>query len=226
MIEAGSGPVLVVAPHPDDETLGAGGLMLRARAAGRPVHWLIVTEMPAEDGWPAEKIARREQEIKAVAEAFGIAQTHRLGLPTARLDTLPLRDVVGAMGAVVRDVAPEILLLPHRGDAHSDHAVVHDAGTACGKWFRFPSVRWTLAYETLSETDAGMNQSEAFWPSLFVDIGDYLDEKLRIAALYGDEIQAFPFPRSEVAMRAHAALRGAACGATAAETFMLLRARI
>ena len=53
------GPILVVAPHPDDETLGAGGLLLRAAAAGREIHWLIVTAMRAEDGWPADKMARR-----------------------------------------------------------------------------------------------------------------------------------------------------------------------
>ena len=225
-IDSGAGPILALAPHPDDETLGAGGLLLRARAAGRPIHWLIVTTMDPADGWPAEKIARREGEIAAVAEAFGFAGVHRLGFPAARLDAAPLGDLVGAVGAVVRAVAPEMLLLPHRGDAHSDHAVVHDAGAACAKWFRYPSVRWTLAYEALSETDAAVRREEAFRADVFIDISAYLEEKLRIASLFGDEIQPFPFPRSLEAMRAQAALRGAACGAAAAEAFMLLRARV
>lgn len=222
-IESGAGPVLVAAPHPDDETLGAGGLLLRARAAGRPVHWLIATAMRPEDGWPAEKIARRETEIAAVAAAYG-ATVHRLGFPAARLDTVALGDLVSAVGAVARAVAPEMLLLPHRGDAHSDHAALHDAGAACAKWFRYPSVRWTLAYETLSETDAAVRREEAFRPDLFVDVSAQAGEKLRIAALFGEEFQAFPFPRSLEALRAQMTLRGAACGARAAEAFMLLRA--
>jgi len=222
-IESGTGPVLVAAPHPDDETLGAGGLLLRARAAGRPIHWVIVTAMRPEDGWPADKIARREAEIAAVAAAYGFAGVHRLGFPAARLDAVALGDLVSALGATVRAVAPEVLLLPHRGDAHSDHAAVHDAGAACAKWFRYPSVRWTLVYETLSETDAAVRREEAFRADLFADVSAHAEEKLRIAELFGDEIQPFPFPRSVEALRAQMGLRGAACGARAAEAFMLLR---
>lgn len=226
LIEGGDGPVLVVAPHPDDETLGAGGILLRARAAGRPIHWLIVTGIAEADGWPAEKVARREREIDAVAAAFAFAGVHRLNFPAARLDTLAMGDLVAAIGAVARTVEPEILLLPHRGDAHSDHQVVHEAGIACAKWFRYPATRWTLVYETLSETDASLRAAEPFRPDLFVDIADHLEEKLRIAALFGDELRPFPFPRSVLALRAQAALRGAACGAEAAEACMVLRGRI
>jgi len=221
-----TGPVLVLAPHPDDETLGAGGTLLRAARSGRPVHWLIATKMRAEDGWPADKMQKREAEIKAVAEAYGFAGVHILPFPAARLDTLPTGDLVAAIGKIVREVAPEIILLPHRGDAHSDHAAVHDAGAACAKWFRYPSVRWTLVYETLSETDAAVQDSEQFHPDVFVDIAEHLEEKLRITSLFGDEIQPFPFPRSLEALRALAQTRGVACGTTAAECFMLLRARL
>ncbi len=219
----GSGPLLIVAPHPDDETLGAGGLALRAKAEGRAVHWLIVTGITEAQGWPAEKVARREEEIRAVAEAFGFDGVHRLNLPSARLETLPLGDLIGGIGSVVKFVAPEVLLIPHRGDAHSDHHVVYDAATACAKWFRYPSVKWTLVYETLSETDAGLFGSDPFLPSVFVDISGHLAEKLRITRLFNDEIGEFPFPRSLEAIEALAKVRGAACGVAAAEAFMLLR---
>lgn len=220
------GPILVVAPHPDDETLGAGGTLLRAKAAGREIHWLIVTEMRAADGWPEEKIRRREDEVAAASEALGFASVTKLGFPAAQLDQAPTGDLVAAMGRVVREIGPEVLLLPHRGDAHSDHAAVHDAGTACAKWFRYPSVSWTLAYETLSETDAALRRDEPFRADLFVDISGHLDRKIDIMAIFGDEMLAFPFPRSAEAVRALAMTRGAASGSAAAEAFMLLRARI
>lgn len=223
---ANGGPILVVAPHPDDETIGAGGLMLRAAAAGRPVHWLIVTTMRPEDGWPAARMAAREDEIAAVTQDYGFAGVHRLGLPTTRLDTLPLGDVVAAIAAVVKEVQPEVLLLPHRGDAHSDHQVVHDAGAACAKWFRYPSVQWTLAYETLSETDAAIQQMLPFRRDVFVDIGDYLERKIEITRRFKGEFHDFPFPRSETAVRAQGQMHGVAAGYQAAEAFMLLRARI
>ena len=226
MIDSGAGPVLVIAPHPDDETLGAGGLLLRARAAGRPIHWLIVTGISTADGWPAEKVERRKREIAQVTEAFGFNGVHQLGFPATRLDTLPLGDLIGAVAATARAVEPEILLLPHRGDAHTDHQVVHDAGAACAKWFRYPATRWVLAYETLSETDANIRDVPPFRADMFVDISQHIERKIEIAEMFGDEMQPFPFPRSVTAMRAHAQLRGVACGAEAAEAFMLLRARI
>ncbi len=220
------GPILVVAPHPDDETIGAGGLLLRAAAAKRTVHWLIVTTMRPQDGWPTERIASREAEIDAVAKDFGFTAVHRLGLPTTRLDTLPMGDVVAAIGKVVTKVQPQILLLPHRGDAHSDHQVVHDAGAACAKWFRYPLVQWTLAYETLSETDAAIQQMLPFRRDIYVDIGDYVDRKIAITRHFAGEFHDFPFPRSEMAVRAQAQVHGVAAGYRAAEAFMLLRARV
>lgn len=225
LFESGNGPILVVAPHPDDETFGAGGTLLRARAAGRRIHWLIVTGIRTEDGWPADKVERRRGEITTVAEAYGFDGVHRLDLPSARLDTLPVGDLVGGIGKVVSTVKPEVLLIPHLGDAHTDHHAVHTAATACAKWFRYPSVRLALAYETLSETDAGLFGRDPFVPDVFVDIDAHLERKLEISAMFGDELGAFPFPRSIEALRALAMVRGAACGHSAAEAFMLLRAR-
>ncbi|MEE4016084.1 PIG-L deacetylase family protein [Roseibium sp. FZY0029] len=226
MIESSNKPVLVVAPHPDDETLGAGGFLLRAHDADRPIHWLIVTKICEADGWPLEKVKRRENEIANVSEAFGFTAVHRLGFATAQLDILPLGELVGAIGSVVQKVEPEILLLPHRGDAHSDHRVVHDAAGACAKWFRYPTPRWVLSYETLSETDACVRNAEPFRADVFADITPHLEEKIRIAKMFGDEIQPFPFPRSDDAIRGLAAVRGVASGSRYAEAFMLHRARI
>ncbi|WP_042775586.1 PIG-L deacetylase family protein [Sinorhizobium fredii] len=225
MFESYSGPIVIVAPHPDDETLGAGGFLLRAIEAGTPVHWLIVTGITTEQGWAQEKVARREREIAAVAEAYGFAGVHRLDLPSAKLETIPLGELVSAFGAIVKSVEPKILLVPHRGDAHSDHHIVYEAATACTKWFRYPSVDWTMAYETLSETDAGLFNSDPFLPNLFIDISSQLEKKLHITSMFGDEIGDFPFPRSLEAVSALARVRGAASGYTAAEAFMLLRGR-
>lgn len=225
MLNALDGPILAIAPHPDDETIGAGGLLLRAAAQGVPIHWLIVTRMDPADGWPAEKIARREREIEAVRAALGFAGVHRLGLPSARLETLPLGQVIGGVAEVVKAVRPACVLLPHRGDAHSDHDVVWRAGAAATKWFRYPSVEWTLSYETLSETDAGLEDSKPFQPHLFVDISDQLEAKLEACRIFADELGPFPFPRSLEAIGALAQVRGAAAGFRAAEAFMLHRAR-
>src|SRR5688572_26416578 len=145
--------ILAVAPHPDDETLGCGGTLLRHVALGDRVYWLIVTDLTTEHGYPAAVAKRRASEISSVAAAYGFAGVYNLSLPPTRLDAMPRADLVAAIGRVVKEVAPRTVYLPFRGDVHTDHRVVFDASAACTKWFRYPSIRRVLCYEVLSETD-------------------------------------------------------------------------
>src|SRR5215210_5845482 len=98
--------VLVIAPHPDDETLGCGGTLLKHLAAGDSVSWVIVTKA-YEPRWPIEVIERREREIEQVSAAYGFAQKFRLSFPAARLDTIPLEDLLKAINEIVAEVKPD-----------------------------------------------------------------------------------------------------------------------
>ena len=216
--------VACIAPHPDDETLGCGGTLLRHRQNGDSVHWVIATDISTDLGFTAEKVAARNLEIRQVAEFYGFSAVHRLGFPTMHLDRVPMTALVAAVGGVVRAIQAEVLYVPFRNDAHSDHAAVFDAAAACTKTFRYPSVRSVLAYETLSETGFGIKPEDGgFRPNVFSDISGELDRKLDVMRAYAGEMAEFPFPRSEVALRALAQLRGSQCGTLAAEAFMLLK---
>jgi N-acetylglucosamine malate deacetylase 1 len=218
--------VLVVAPHPDDETLGCGGTILRHRADGDEVHWLIVTAMTAETGFADDRRAAREREIDAVASVYGFSSVIQLGLPTTRLDAMPLGDVVGHLASAITSCTPEIAYLPNPGDIHSDHTVTFEACASCLKWTKAPSVSQTLIYETLSETDLSFaGYKGVFHANSFVDISDHIDAKIDAMRIYASEMGEFPFPRSEEALRAQAALRGAQSGFSAAEAFMVLSER-
>jgi len=215
--------VLVVAPHPDDETLGCGGALLRHKSRGDSVHWLIVTAMDSAR-FSAERIERRSREIDQVASAYGFTSTTCLQFPASRLDEVPCNELVAAIGAVVGKLQPEEIYLPFPGDAHTDHRAVYSAAAAVTKWFRYPFVKRVLACEIVSETDFGLAPDGlAFRPNSYVDISAWLDKKIAIMRLYEGEMGEHPFPRSEVAMRALASLRGAQSGFAAAEAFMLLK---
>jgi len=220
-----TGRTLVVAPHPDDELLGCGGALLRRKNEGGAVGWLIVTGMTTETGWSAERILQRDNEIDAVAKLIGFDEVFNLRLPATGLDALPMSDVVSAFSSVFRSFAPEEVFVPHHGDVHSDHRVTFDVVAACTKWFRYPSVRRVLAYETVSESEFGLARGSAFEPNYFIDISEYLERKLEILNVYRSELGEFPFPRSLRAIRALAEWRGASAGYLAAEAFELLRER-
>lgn len=216
--------VLCVAPHPDDETLGVGGTLLRHIAEGDEVHWLIITSISESLGFSAARVASRDLEIEAVAQAYKFKQVHQAGLPTTRLDTLPKSDMVQAVGDVIGQIHPDTLYVPYRNDVHSDHAAVFDAAISCSKTFRYPSIRQVYAYETLSETEFGLRPDDpGFKPNLFLDITPWIDNKIEIMRMFAGEMGLFPFPRSEECIRAQAMLRGSQSGVQAAEAFMILK---
>lgn len=218
---------LVIAPHPDDETLGCGGTLLRARSQGDEIFWLIVTCIEIEGGFSEDRIKARDIEIDKVDDAYGFKETIRLNFPTAKLDKVPIKHLSSALGEAVARIAPTDIYLPHRRDAHSDHAVVFDAGVSVSKWFRYESVERTFVYETQSETDFDIaTDSPGFRPNVFVDISSTLERKIEISRIYASEFKQHPFPRSFDGLRALATVRGAASGFHSAEAFMLLRQRI
>lgn len=218
--------VLIISPHPDDEVLGAGGTLLRLKAEGASVAWLIVTSISSDTGWSSEKIKQRAEEIKLITELFGFNSVFELHFPTTQLDQVPMSDLVKAISNVFKNFEPQELFVPHPSDVHTDHRTVFDAVASCTKWFRHKSVRRVLAYETLSETDFGLGISQGFRPNVFVNIEPYLHDKLRAMDIYKSELGEFPFPRSHKAIEALATLRGTASGFMAAEAFELLRERL
>ena len=198
---------LVIAPHADDELLGCGGTLLRRRAEGVDVAWILVTEPQEDRSGPDPAI--REGEIDAVRQGLGIPPDRlvRLNYPTTTLDMIPMSELVTRLASEIGRVGPSEVLIPHPADVHSDHRYVAEATIAATKWFRQPGITRVLAYETLSETEFG--GGPPFRPDVHIDVSPYLDEKIALLRHYASELGPFPFPRSETAVRALAAVRGA-----------------
>ncbi|MEI4769603.1 PIG-L deacetylase family protein [Psychrobacillus sp. FJAT-51614] len=217
--------IIVMTPHPDDETLGCGGTLLKYKEQNHQLYWLIITGMG--DNFSNERKQLRQKEIDAVAVHYQFKKVFQLNLPAAELDKIPMADLVDSISEIFSSVQPQIVFTPYPGDIHSDHKTVFDATMSCTKWFRYPSVEKVLVYETLSETDFSIDpDANGFKPNIFVNISGLLDKKIEIMNIYESEISDFPFPRSEKAIRSLAFLRGAASGFEEAEAFMLLKERI
>jgi LmbE family N-acetylglucosaminyl deacetylase len=218
--------ILVVAPHPDDEVLGAGGTLLRYKLEGNSIAWLIVTGIFEDFGLSPHKIAERDDEISKISKYFNFDEVHNLKLSTTKLDTLPMENIVQKVSDVIKSFGPDEILIPHLGDIHTDHQVVHNAVLSCTKWFRYPFIKRIVSYETISETDFGLDASRQFFPNVFVDISNFLDDKIKAMEIYSSEMGDFPFPRSKISIESLARYRGSSSGFYAAEAFQLLRERI
>ncbi len=215
----------MISVHPDDETLGCGGTLLNHRAAGDDIFWLIMTEAH-EPQWTPEIIQGKADEVKQVADAYGMEQYFKLGFPTIQLDTVPQADLIGGIRQVVREVKPEIVYLVHGGDIHTDHHAGFVAAMSVLKPFYMAQlgVRRILCYESLSSTEAAPAQVDrVFLPHIFSDITKQIERKIEIMKLYQTEKQPDPLPRGPSAIRALARYRGATIGVDYAEAFMLVR---
>ena len=217
--------ILVIAPHPDDETLGCGGTLFRHKANGDEIYWLIVTGIGVDAGWSNDVVIKRDNEIDAVAKKYGFSDVFNLRLPTTKIDTLPISDLLEGISNVYKKVEPDIIYMPFACDVHTDHQIIAKALQSTFKWFRYPHIKKVYMYETPSETEFNFIEDRTFRPNVFVDISQYLDEKIDAMKIYESEIGDFPFPRSEKTMRSLAAFRGSQSGYEAAEAFELVYER-
>ena len=216
--------ILVIAVHPDDETLGCGGTLLKHKANGDEIHWLIATDIKESEGYGISTIKKRNKEITKIEDLYGFTSVNKLGLSTTKVDTYSMSVLVSKISSVIDRIKPDIIYLPFKGDVHSDHKYIFDAAYSCTKVFRYPFIKKIYMMETLSETEFSLSTKEdSFVPNVFVDISEYMDRKIEAMKIYESEMGDHPFPRSERNLRALATYRGATSRCNYAESFMLLK---
>lgn len=216
--------VIIISAHPDDETLGAGGTLLRHKEHGDEINWLIVTDVFENEGFSNERVLSRKLEIDMVSKLFSFNNVYKLGYPTMKLNDTILFDIVNKISNIFQKLKPEIIYVMNRSDAHSDHRIVFDAVMSCTKSFRYPSVKKVLMYECLSETEFAPTLPErVFQPNYFVDISDFIEKKIEIMKIFHSELGEHPFPRSVKNIKAIATFRGATAGVDSAEAFQLIK---
>lgn len=214
--------VLIVSPHPDDETLGAGGTILRYKNFGAEVHWLNFTDMATEYGYSQKEVEKRTREIKEVVNLYNFDGFINFRFKPAGLNEYKEKELVEKTAKIIRDIGPELIILPYENDIHSDHRIVFQTVYCCTKVFRYPSVKQIMSMEILSETDFAC-YSRGFIPNYFVDVSDFIEKKIQALKTYESEIQNHPFPRSEEGVKALATIRGIAAGCKYAEGFLLIK---
>lgn len=215
--------ILVIAVHPDDETLGCGGTLLKHQAAGDKVYWLIITR--AISGIrPAVNLENEQQRyIEEVAGEYQFESWKQLHFKTTQLDQYPIGEIVGSVFDYFNTIQPEYLYFHHHADVHSDHRICFEAIISASKNFRSPFIKKILLFETLSETEfSPAIRNNAFVPNVFNDITPFIEKKLEIMKLFTTEQMEEPLPRAITSIRALARYRGSRIGVEYAEAFMLL----
>jgi LmbE family N-acetylglucosaminyl deacetylase len=149
------GRLVVVAPHPDDEILCAGGLMRWTARSGRDVVVVAVTD---GEGSHAQSKVVDPDELRSLRAAERTVALARMGVPATTVVRLGIPDrgcaddvaaIASALEAVLHD--DDLVVGPSSGDRHPDHvavaaAVAIAAPAIVDDWFEAPT--WALVHGT------------------------------------------------------------------------------
>ncbi|HWO07376.1 MAG TPA: PIG-L family deacetylase [Candidatus Paceibacterota bacterium] len=224
--------LLVVAPHPDDEIFGCGGLIQRVKAEGGKVYVLYLTVGATKDfskkgsSGPDERI----REIRRVVKRMRIDGFH-IAFPgdeyMLQLDHMPQRTLINEIerGRLsLETLKPQVLAFPSFADYNQDHRAANEACIAAtrpvnGSFKHTP--RMLLEYE-LPYT--GWSPTSGREPNFFLPLDDAaLSAKREALKLYASQMKTKKGPISVYASEQLAKMRGVLSGVDAAEAYVLRR---
>lgn len=219
--------ILVIAPHADDEVLGCGATMAKACANGDDVFVLICTNasVGAPELFSKSSIRIVRKEALEAHNLIGIKDTFFLEFPAPVLDQYPRYKMSNEISSIIKKISADTVYIPHRGDCHKDHAIVHECAIVACRPFANCSVKHIYSYETLSETEWG----EPISADYFVPVKyntftkEEFQKKLEAMSCFKSQLYQFPASRSLEAIEALAKYRGCTVTKERAEAFEVIR---
>lgn len=211
--------VLVLAAHPDDETIGAGATIARWADEGHEVFVWFATDGASSREEMPESAGSRRARAEAALSILGVAASFYADWPDNALDGVTRLEIAKSMEAVVNDVRPTRILTHSQADLNIDHRIVSECAAVVARPTPGQSVRSVWHFEVASSTGWFVNDGRPFAPSHFVNVNGYMERKSSALRKYGSEIPPSPHARSIDSLLALARIRGGQCGVRDAEAF-------
>jgi LmbE family N-acetylglucosaminyl deacetylase len=213
--------ILIIAPHPDDETLGAGGSIARLSDQGCEVSTLIVSgHLPPLYAKKDYEVTERES--KRALSLLGVKHQEFLKIPATLVNQVPTAELNKKIYSFMSKINPQVVFIPFP-DRHIDHRIIFDSSVVCCRPTHKNAPNIVLAYETLSETHWNVGGIEpTFNPDFFIDISQYINKKIAALKQYKSQIKNAP-SRSPSTAKALAKFRGSQNGFGYAEAFKVVR---
>lgn len=236
MLQIGKETLLIVAPHPDDEVLGCGGLIQKIKEKGGSVYVLFLTvgetKEYAKPGGSVSNGNQRMAEIEKVAKHLQY-DDYKIIFPGdtfhLRLDNIPQKDLITEIESGERislnKIKPTIVATPMPDDYNQDHRACTEAiftATRPTPNELKPFQPIIIGYESVVTADWYKGTSKHV--NFFVQLSDKeLEAKIQALKLYRSQVRPGSHPRSLQSLRTLAYFRGMYCGIKAAEAYSLFR---
>ncbi len=223
--------LLVISPHADDETAGAGGLMLRIKEAGGEVFVMVLTVGDLNhynDAGSQTLGSTRTDELAAAMQTLGVDDweicfnDNNLHL---RLDSIPRRDIVSRIERDARlavdKIKPTMLALP-APSFNQDHEILYKAGITAARPHLSTLKPFQRTVLTMDAPQLAWN-STPFKPNFYVDISHCLDQKIKAYECHQSQLRPDPHQGGAEALRILALSRGREISVHAAEAYECMR---
>lgn len=221
--------ILVVAAHPDDEVLGCGGAIARARDYGVEVGVMFLGEGVSarfefgdyeNEEFRAQTLVR-EEGMKRALKFLDVKLLRSEGYYCTQFDSLPLLKLVKSIEDVIHHYKPSTILTHSPSEVNIDHRLVFEAvEVACRPVIREKSIS-VYSFEVVCS--GSFKFINSFNPNYYVDITKFFEKKIEAWQLYTGEARPFPFPRSNQGLKVLANYRGMQVGVEYAEAYHLNR---
>jgi LmbE family N-acetylglucosaminyl deacetylase len=208
--------ILVLAAHPDDETLGCGATIRRLSEEGNNIHLLTLT-----DGHGARNEKHnRNSELEKCSEILGINSYDSGHFPDNKMDSVPLLEICKFIEKKTPFV-PDMIFTHHPGCLNIDHSLVYRATMTV---FRPQNGNYFSIYSYYIPSSTDYNPLNNFKGNVYFDVTKYVDEKMNcLQQCYRDEMRPPPHTRSFENVLNLMRTWGAEVGLEYAEKFELIR---
>ena len=217
--------ILVVAAHPDDETLGCGGAIAKHSNEGDEVKVIVMTDgVSSRFISKSKEVKNRNEALQKAMRILG-ADLLRCGeFPDNMLDTVPLLELIQYIENLKKDFNFDIIYTHSPSDLNIDHRIIFEATLTAFRPEPEECITEIRSFEIPSSTDYSSGKiNQNFSSNLFIDTSSHHELKLKALGCYDMELRDFPHSRSLESVNALAKTRGASVGLKMAEAFEVIR---
>ena len=219
--------ILVIAAHADDEVLGCGGTIAKYKDQGATINVALLAD-GVSSRYEGKKNSKDDLKVRNLAakdanKILGVDKVLFGAFPDNRMDSVDLLDVVKHVESLIDNLKPDVILTHHSNDLNIDHRIVNQAVCTACRPQNNCSVKSILFFEVPSSTEWQINSLNAFNPTFFEEVPNYMSIKISALESYSMEMRKWPHPRSIEGVTHLAKWRGASVGVDAAESFIVGR---
>ena len=216
---------LFVVAHPDDEVLGAGGMIYDLIKKKNDIFVCIMCSDVEARTHVLNKGSIREQSINSLS-ILGVPKENIIfgTFPNIKLNIVDHLSLVQFIENALRKFKPDVVITHYSNDINIDHKITSECSDEAIRLFQRGDngidIKKYMYMEVLSSTDWMINQ--AFAPNYFYEINkDGLEMMIKALSKYDGAIREYPHPRSKESITSLATYRGSQARLNYAEAFII-----